>query len=144
MREVTSLKKEIIREYRGTSRGSAAGNANPSWRGTPASAPPTLLQEKAGLGLHHGRAGRWALVFFDAHAAGAVGGRCGDSLLAVRGAGLAMDLAARPDHGGDPRPLRLPLLGARGGGCGVVGHGAATTERIKSPAMKSFYGSFSN
>ena len=144
MGKVTSLKKEIIREYRGASRGSAAGNTNPPWRGTPASAPPMLLEEKAGLGLRPRRSGRWTLDLFDARAGGAVGGRFGDSHLAVHGAGLAMDLAARPDHGGDPRPLRLPLLGARGGGSGHVGDRTAKTEQIKSPAMKSFYGSFSN
>jgi len=56
MREAISLKKEIIHEYRGTDRGCAASKTNPAWRGTTlASAPPTLLQEKAGLGLHYGR-----------------------------------------------------------------------------------------
>ena len=39
-----------------------------------------------------------------------------------------MDLAARPDHGGDPRHLCLPLLGACGGGSGHVGEGTAKTE----------------
>lgn len=64
-------------------------------------------------------------VFFNVHAAGTVGSRFGDSHLAVHGAGPAMDLAARPDHGGDPRPLHLPCLGACGCGCGNVGGRAA-------------------
>ena len=57
------------------------------------------------------------------------------AILLVRGAGLAMDLAARPDHGGDPRPLRFPVLGARGRGSGLVGDGAAKTDGlVKSPS----------
>jgi len=68
-------------------------------------------------------------VFFDAHAAGAVGGRFGDGSFAFRDAMLAMDLAARPYHGSDPRPLCLSVLGARGGGGGHVGDRAAKTGR---------------
>lgn len=35
---------------------------------------------------------------------------------------------ARPDHGGDPRPLRFSLLVARGLVCSRVGDGAEETE----------------
>ena len=117
MREVTSLRMETIHGY----------------RETPGAAPPALLQETAGLGPCHGRAGRRALGVLDAHTAGAVGCRFNHSNLAIHGSGLAMDPPARPDHGGDPRSLRLPLLGSRGGGSGHVGDGAAETKADRIP-----------
>jgi len=45
MREVTSMKKEIIHEYRCAGLSSSAGSSDPRWRETAASAKPTLLQE---------------------------------------------------------------------------------------------------
>ena len=94
----------------------------------------TLLQEEASRGFCRGRGGRCALDHSDACAAGAVGGRFGDGNIAVRGAGLAMDPAARSDHGSDPRPLRLPVLGNRSGDGGHVGDREAKMKREERKA----------
>src|SRR5579859_3815568 len=115
----------MIHEYQPAGRGSTTGKTDCGWRGTSASFPLPFFQEKTGPGLRRGGAVRWAFVLFDARAAVAVVGRWGDRPLAVHGPGLAMDLAARPGHGGDPRPQRFPVLGARGGGRGHVGNSAA-------------------
>lgn len=105
-----------------------AENTNPAWRETTAPARPTLRQEKAGFDLHHCCAGRWTLSLFNTYTANAVGGRLSNSNLAVHGAGPAMATAARPDHGGDPRPLCFSLLVARGLVCSRVRDGAEETE----------------